>query len=155
MKTCTIANAKRVPRFVHARGAEERQEKNNSRAQSLFGCLFSAWVERYPFRFHGRYQSYIFIVGVPHLSLSVVIIVAFARARARLFPTRLGRTFSDYLFFLFSAHLHHLRRADFIFRKIVFAKRICDGGYYVLDVSRRRHGVSARRKETRASSFIL
>lgn len=137
-------------------GAVEGQEENNSRAQSLIGCLFSALMERYPFRIHGRYQSYIFIVGVPRTYLLVSsFIVAFARARARLFPTRLGRTFSGYLFFLFSAHLHHLRRVDFILRKTVFAKRICVGGYYVLDVSRRRHGFSARREGTRVSYFIL
>lgn len=77
----------------------------------------------YPFCFStGRYQSYIFIVGVPHLSLAPSSL-SLLLAPARLFPMCLGRTFSPTLSRASSAHLHHLRRADFISERPSSRKR--------------------------------
>lgn len=76
-------------------GGRRGQEKNNSRAQSLLGCLFPAWTKCYPFRFHGI--SLIYLLSGFHTYLLASSLLSLLLARARLFPTRLGRTFSDYL----------------------------------------------------------
>lgn len=111
--------AKRAPRFVSAR---EEDKGGIIRACGRYFAVSFLHGQCYPFCFHGRYQSYIFIVGVPALISNVVIIVAFARARDCCDPMRLGHTFSNYLVLQLSrsstAHLHHLRRADFISERL-------------------------------------
>lgn len=72
--------AERASRFA-------RTEKQGGiiRARSRYSAVSFLHGQCYPLLFHGRYQSYIFIVGVSHLSLASSLL-SLLLARARLFP---------------------------------------------------------------------
>lgn len=146
-KTRTIVAkflAERASRFV-------RTEKQGGiiRARSRYSAVSFLHGQCYSLLFHGRYQSYIFIVGVPHLSLASSLL-SLLLAHARLFPMRVGRTFSNYLPCLDSLAPPTSRRFDF--RRTVFARGICVGGYYVLDMSEPAWSLAPRE---RSRTFLL
>lgn len=133
--------AKRALRFFIHREARG----NNSR--SRYSAVSLLHGQCYPLLFQERYQSYIFIVGVPHLSLASSLL-SLLFARARLFPMRLDRTFSNYLSF------SRLTRTTYV-AQILFPKDCpCERDLY-RRISRLRHvGVDMESRVERAIANI-
>lgn len=153
IKTCTtiveFLAARNVPRFVHTENQEEI-----IRARSRYSSVSFLHGQCYPLLFHGRYQSYIFIVGIPHLSLASSLL-SLLLACARLFPMCLWVVRSPTISFFLSAYSHHLRRRRFYLRRTVFARGICVGGYYFVRHTEVGMESRAKRAIAHSSSFCL
>lgn len=114
---------------------------NISHAQSIRRYLLPTWAVYYPFSSTARYQSYIFIVGVPHLSL--------ASSLLSFLPAIVSHTSGSYVVVglsrFLSASSHHLCGTDFVssFRKAVLRKGPQNiEEHRALNILKSRHGIA-------------
>lgn len=125
---------------------------NISHAQSICRYLLPTWAVYYPFSSTARYQSYIFIVGVPHLSL--------ASSLLSFLPAIVSHTSGSYVVVVglsrfLSASSHHLCGTDFVssFRKAVLRKGPQNiEEHRALNILKSRHGIG--RPHSFASSSL-